>query len=461
MKERNTGLHSPDQKSAENSAEQSLEKGKYQDEVPGNAAVNNPNRNTSKGEDHFNTEERSHFRRDTFNNDVVSISPETISREINREVILELAGWRSPMAISIYIPTHRAGMEVNEQQDASLFKTMLQEVRKFLLALGWNHPSVEQLLETGMELLRNEKFWYEQQHGLAVFIAENYFSYHKMSYQPKQQIYYNDRFFLVPLMEVLNRNESFFLLTFSKKQSELYKVDHYGLEKVQVEDMPSGMDSVLRYDKSGSEQLFRSGGSGGQGASYHGMSSGVPDEKTQLAIYLEELDERVMKSVLSTSQLPLLLAAVDYLIPIYKKVSHYKYIADASLTGNFDAVGETELYQKARDIMQPYFVSFVEKELEEFNNNIATGITSSIPADIIPACFYGQTKVLFIQANAHLWGKFNDTANQLFLHDTMEEGDYCLLNEAAVRTLANGGMVYVLDKERMPAESQMAAVMRY
>ncbi|QJD94859.1 hypothetical protein HH214_02675 [Mucilaginibacter robiniae] len=46
---------------------------------------------------------------------------------ISKEEFAELINYHGENCISIYIPTHRAGVEVNEKQDAIVFKNALQQ----------------------------------------------------------------------------------------------------------------------------------------------------------------------------------------------------------------------------------------------------------------------------------------------------------------------------------------------
>jgi hypothetical protein len=52
-------------------------------------------------------------------------------------------------------------------------------------------------------------------------------------------------------------------------------------------------------------------------------------------------------------------------------------------------------------------------------------------------------------------------ANKLVIHETQQNGDECLLNTAVIKTILTGGDVHILEKEKMPAASQIAAVLRY
>ncbi len=99
--------------------------------------------------------------------------------------------------------------------------------------------------------------------------------------------------------------------------------------------------------------------------------------------------------------------------------------------------------------------------MKTYYDNSTTELTSSIPEDVIPASFYSKVSDLFLVKDAHIWGTFDEGTNELVIHEEMQEGDTCLLNKAAIKTLKNGGAVHVLEQERMPADSKVAAFMRF
>jgi hypothetical protein len=103
----------------------------------------------------------------------------------------------------------------------------------------------------------------------------------------------------------------------------------------------------------------------------------------------------------------------------------------------------------------------VNRALENYGNQSATALTSSIPADVIPAAHYGRVSHLFVVKDEHIWGSFDEMNNQLIIHDTQLDGDECLIDKAVIKTLLTGGEVHFLEKERMPADSKIAALLRY
>ena len=51
--------------------------------------------------------------------------------------------------------------------------------------------------------------------------------------------------------------------------------------------------------------------------------------------------------------------------------------------------------------------------------------------------------------------------SELQLHDTQQDSSEDLIDNAVVKTLSTGGDVFLLNKEEMPADSCIAAIMRY
>jgi hypothetical protein len=298
--------------------------------------------------------------------------------------------------------------------------------------------------------------------GLAVFISEDQFKFIKMPVAPKEEVIVNSSFYLSPLIPIMTSKEYFFILVLSKKQSKLYRADAFGINYIPVPELPDGIDDVVHFEEKDDQKLFRTDTSGaGHGANYHGIGSGKPDEKANIAMYFDEVDETLWKAILNTENAPLVLAGVEYLIPIYKQVAEYKHIWDEAITGSHEHEDLNSLYQAAWTKVAPYFMQRVNKAKETYGNQSATALTSSVAADIIPAAYYGRISTLFVQKDEHLWGTFDEMNNELVIHDVREEKDEDLIDKAVIKTLLTGGEVHIIEKDRMPAESNMAAIMRY
>ncbi|HYC27241.1 MAG TPA: hypothetical protein VEB42_00475, partial [Chitinophagaceae bacterium] len=377
---------------------------------------------------------------------------------MNKETFAELANFRSEASISLYLPTHSAGVEVNEHRDQIAFKQTIQEIAGMLKNKGHNQSGIERLLEPAYTLVRDDAFWLNMRQGLAVFISDGYFRYMKLPFSPGRDIMINNAFKVSPLTRLMMEKDYFYILVISKKQLKLFKADAFGIQFIPVQGLPEGMIDAQAPDKD-DETTFRMGGRGGTGgANFHGVGGGNNvDDKARIATYFEAADDVIWKEVLHNDTAPLMLAGVEYLIPIYKSVSDYNHVCDEALTGSHERDDATALYEQAMEKMAYHFMKRVNKAKELYGNQSATALTTSIVDDIVPAAHYGQVSHLFVQKGARIMGRFDEMNNKL---EMTEDGDD-LVDVAVAKTLLSGGEVFLLEKEQMPAEAELAAVLRY
>ncbi len=433
------------------------------DEDAANVKMMHPNRNNNK------REERNQEKRQT---DVKSKKEVLLPRQVetepsqilslSREIFTELAAYVAPRCITIYLPTHTAGVAVNEQNDLIEFKSRIQQVSARLKAEGSSQEVIDRIVGAGYKLIADEAFWRELTCGLVVFLADGYCRYYKMPVPTKDEVLVNSSFFLSPLIPVVTQKDYFYLLVLSKKQAKFYKGDRFGLTHIPVPEMPNGIEDVVHLEEKDDQKLWRTGSSGaGGGANYHGIGAGKPDDKENIAMYLDEVDETLWKDHLHEETAPLLLAGVEYLVSIYRQVAQYNNIWPEALHGSHEHDDLQSLHNASNLKMQRYFSQRREKMLDNYGVATGAGLSSSIVDEVVPAAFYSRVAVLFAQDGEHIWGSFDEQDNVLTLHAEQGEGDECMLDKAVIQTLLHGGEVFILEKEQMPAQAKLAAIVRY
>lgn len=385
---------------------------------------------------------------------------------ISKDEFKELANYQADDCVSIYIPTHSSGMEVNEKYDTLVFKNNVQKARLQLTAKGMDIRKVDALLAPATELIRNEEFWNKQTEGLAVFLADNFFKMYQLPLTVKEEILVNSSFLLTPILPVMERRHRFYLLVLSKHACKFYEGDQFEMKKLEIEGLPTGIDDVVPFELKEARQIHRRAGAAAGpgavvGANFHGHGSGLSDDDEYLMQYLKEVDQTLWTEVLHNQHVPLVLASVDYEIGYYKQISNYKHIADVNLTGNFEHEDRQSMYLKAKEKLAPYFREYSNDALKNYYNNSAKELTTSIPGEVIPAAYFAQVSDLFVQKDQRIWGKFDESNNKVIIHEEKQPEDECLINKAIIKTLMNGGEVHMLEKEKMPADSPIAAFMRY
>jgi len=431
--------------------------------IDASVQVRHPNRNPSKGENSFKGKENKPASNKTIElatEERAETEPEELPQILDKELFVELANYRSNCCITVYIATHKAGVAVNEKKDVIVFKNTLQDLAKTLAEKEIPTAVIEQMLSPGYDLLTNDAFWASMDNGLAVFISEGYFKYIKMPVAPESDITCEKKFFVSPLIRVMARKEYFYLLVISKQKCKLFRADAFGMEYVPVPDLPEDIMDIKRLSEKDASTVRIGTSSGTGGANFHGMGGGNPDEKANIATYFEYVDDILFKQILHTENVPLLLAGVEYLIPIYKSVCDYHNVCSESITGSHEHDDKNALYELAKQTMENYFRQPLQKALTIYANQSATELTSSVPADIIPAAHYGRLSHIFVKKASHIWGTFDEDSSEINLNDQDPNAED-LLDQALVRTFQNGGDVFVLDEEDMPAQSAVAAIFRY
>jgi len=380
---------------------------------------------------------------------------------VSRELLEELFNFQGNFCISIYQSLHQSGTDGNSRVGLIALKNALQQAQRS--ADGVDKALVERTLSPIFEWLRNDESLNNVPgNGIALFISEGYFRYAILPDEPANRILVNNSFLIAPLLPAFIKEEHFYLLVISKKQSKLFRGDQYGLTFIPVPEMPNGIEDVVHLEEKDDENLFRSGSSGGGGgAVYHGTGSTRPDDKDNIAFYLAEVDSTIRKQVLHDSTAPLLLAGVGYLIPIYKKVSHYNHVWDKAIIGSYEYENEVSLFTAARELMSEYFEATKKKALADYGNKSATNLTSHILDDIIRAAYYKRIDTLFVEKRARLWGTFDEVNDKLEVHASEGSDKDDLIDKTILKTILSGGSVFMLDENEMPMRRMMLAVMRF
>lgn len=377
---------------------------------------------------------------------------------LSKEEFIALAAGEAASCVSIFIPVHRSGVEVNEMQDAIRLKDKLLEAEKTLAENGTDQDTIDRILKEGFSLFEQRDFWNTQLEGLAVFMSDRFFKHLKLPFPVKEELLIDSSFYVTPLLPLMY-NQHFYLLALSRDDSTLYHGDAFGLTEIKVTGLPQKLNVEL--GEGGRRPVFRGTDASTQ-ADEEEKNAGESGDSVYLMNGLKKADHALMEEAASFAEkLPLLLAGTAYLAENFKKISHYGNIVEEILAGNFEQKDKSSLHQQAKEKLASYFNKNTMEALHTFYENSATELTSSTPEEVIPATYYKKVSDLFVQKDEHLWGEFIETANLLKIHEQPLKGDTCLINKAVVKTLQNGGAVHVMEKDKMPVNSKIAAFMRY
>jgi hypothetical protein len=364
------------------------------------------------------------------------------------------------LCISIFMPTFRTGVE--SQQNQIRFRNLLRSAEEKLLAAGLRPQEVKELLEPAQALPGNVLFWRRQSDGLALFLGTDLFRYFCLPEAFQELIVVADHFHTSPLLPVLSGDKRFYLLALSQKEVRLLEGTGWNFREIDMEAVPKNLEEALQYDEIEKQVRFRTGSvSGGSGMAMVSGHGGVADDtKDNLLKYFRMID-RGLHDLLKDEHAPLILAGVEYLFPIYREVNTFPHLVEEGIPGNPKGASSESLYRASLKIVSPIFEKAENDAIAQYRQSSGTGLTSADIREIVPDASHGRVGILFIAAGSRDWGVFNKESGAVELHQKPEADDENLLEIAAIQTYLNGGSVFILSPEKMPAPKDVVAVFRY
>jgi hypothetical protein len=306
---------------------------------------------------------------------------------------------------------------------------------------------VPELREELEELGEDEDFWAEQARSLAIFAAPGMMRTYRLPNRLVNSVEVADRFFIKPLLRAVTFPQAAFVLALAAGSVRLVEVLPDGPPfTVKVPDLPTdaasaaGKSSIS--DRSPSRRL-----------------QGSEGQKVLLRQYARKVDH-ALRGVLAGLELPLILAAAEPLESIYRSLNTYPHLADKSLDGNPEALGDTDLAAEARAVLDDVYARELASVRQLFEQRFAQGRASTDLAMVARAATYGAVDTLLVDIDDKVPGYVDEESGAV----TPAEDDassYGVVDEVARRVLLTGGRVLAVRRADIPGGGSVAAILRY
>lgn len=369
----------------------------------------------------------------------------------------ELIQVQGEWCVSFFMPTIRAGVEV--QQNPIRFKNLLRTAENRLEKLGVRASEIEKFLRPAQALLSDPEIWRYAGDGLAVFLSPEDVTYFHLPLTFDELVVVKERFHIKPLLPLLSGDGQFYVLALSQDEIRLLEGARYSVAEVELEGVPESLAEALQLDETERQQL-RTVGS--QGAIFQGYGESSDTGDKQIRRFFQRVD-RGLRDLIADKHIPLVLAGVDYLLPLYREANSYPYLLEEGLTGNPEMLSAKELHRRAWDLVKPLFTREREERVAQFQQLAGRGdprACTSLKQTLV-AAHQGRVATLFVPLDVRLWGNYDPEKIALHVHPEMQPGDQDLLDLAAVKTFANGGAVYAVEQAQVPGGERLAAIFRY
>jgi len=163
------------------------------------------------------------------------------------------------------------------------------------------------------------------------------FSCYRLPFTFKEQVVVSDHFYLKPLLPFLATGARFYILAISQNAIRLLEGTRYSIHELELpQAVPANLAEALKYEEAENEVSFYSSssgalvGKGGRKATiFYGQGVGHDDSKDHLLRYFQQINKG-LHELLKDESVPLVLAGVEYLFPIY----HQAYISISATSGS-------------------------------------------------------------------------------------------------------------------------------
>ena len=380
---------------------------------------------------------------------------------ISKDDLQRLMQTEDKCCISIFMPTHPNTAQT--EQDQIRFKNLIRQAEKRINETAACAKNMQSALVQGRQLLQENSFWRYAADGLALFLSTDQFQPYRLPLKFEELMVAGSRFHIKPLLPLFSSDGRFYVVALSQNEVRMLQCTRFNSMAVDLPELSGGLPAVLNYDDTGKALQFHTGtadGDGRRSAMFHGHGDGVDDGKDEIIQYFRQVDA-VIDRILHNETAPLVLAGVDYLLPLYRSVSGYANLAEDGIQGNPDDLPAQTLQAKAWEIVQPYFAASQEEESARLRQFAGTGLASGDLREIVAASIQGRVDVLFVAAGQQRWGVLAPDGSQVKLLAQADAGSEDLLNRAAMETLMHGGRVFALHPQQVPLEGPAAALFRF
>lgn len=380
---------------------------------------------------------------------------------IDQKKFLELAELHLPHCVSIYFH-----MDEYEKNRITL-KNLAQKTEKILSeTYHLDDKQIKTKISKVYTLIDDVDWMNKSDIDVAIFLIENNMELIEFNgHGLENQVRVSDHPFLLPLTPSLNGTHKIYLLALSINETNLFEVSGEGIKESAIAaKLPKDLIAVVGGDVEQKSLQFRSGqqSGGGEGSIFHGQGSGNDSEKKQEYLkYFQEIDKHLNANITDQS-VPLVLACVDYLYPIYKEANSYQNLYPEFLSGNYDEMHPKNLFQEGKKFIEQMREKEQKERQSDFEGMLSKQLASAKIQDIVPSSFEGKIESLYVKKASDISGKYIKDQHKIEIDTVSKTNNASLLNMAAVNTIKTDGQVFIVPESKMPVkDSEICAVYRY
>ncbi len=356
--------------------------------------------------------------------------------DFDRRLFDHLAAATGEALISIYLPTHVRGAEID--QDRIRLKNGISDAEERLEEAGWGPRDRSARLQSAHDLLEDEDFWKHQGPALGVFVdGQGETTPVSLTEETTERTVVSGVFHLRPAIPSLHALE-LPVLVLSKGGVHLYRVKGRQARRVEA-DLPESFEDVNWFvDRERQRQRHpdRAGTKRGR----HGHEGGYRDED------LDRFLRAVAASLPEAGPHPLVVLGDDNLTARFDNISDRETVSPSN-GGIGDADDLDEIVEKAAPIIESHRISAIEDNRREAQGHLGTGDAINDLEEGLQAAVAGRISGLLIDEGADpVWGEFDPVSLEITVHEKQDLFDVDLLDRLVVHAMGTGAEITITEE---------------
>jgi hypothetical protein len=164
---------------------------------------------------------------------------------------------------------------------------------------------------------------------------------------------------------------------------------------------------------------------------------------------------------LEATPLPLVLAAVKELHPVFQQAYPGRDLVEPGIHGSPDELSDVEIREQAVRLVETRRIGDVQAACERYRHAAHTARATNQLDQVVVAAAQGRIDSLIVAQGLRVWGEWDATAQRV-RYSGEGAGRIDLVDQAVRETLQHGGHVFVVSRrQEAPDEAVAAAVLRW
>jgi hypothetical protein len=333
------------------------------------------------------------------------------------------------------------------------------------LLLKYSSAEAKAFLEPFEVLANDSEFWSHAADGLAILSAEGVFESIILHMPVDELTMVADSFHTKPLRQYLQSVDRYHLLGLSLHDIRLFEGNRHSLVEIELdEETPKNIEQALGDELTGKHTTVASyGGTGGESSGMrHGHGGRKDETEKDTERFFRVIANQIYEHYTKPTGWPLLLAALPEHHSLFHKVSKNPMLLPEGIGINPASVNIDKLRDMAWELLEPEYLSQLDKLVERFEQAKADGKGSDDMKEVAIAATEGRIDTLIIEADRMIAVRITNLATgNTQKKDLQNPRVDDLLDDMGELVTKMGGQVMVFPTDKMPGKTGLAAIYRY